>query len=87
MATASKRKPRVPVETSLTDDLLDTRAVWSEHMAVIAPNAMELAADVGKMAVDLANSPLGQRARRHPEISFAVGAIALGIISRLFRFR
>ena len=83
---ATVRRKKGPSEAvALADDFAATRAVWSEHMAIIAPNAMELAADVGKMAVDLANSPLGQRAKRNPEISFAMGALALGLLSRLLR--
>ncbi len=87
MATTSRRRkpPRAAAESTLTDDLIAARSVWSEHMAVIVPNATELAADIGKLAVDLANSPLGQRAKRNPEISFAIGAVALGIVSRLLR--
>jgi hypothetical protein len=54
-------------------------------MATIAPNALALASDVGKMAVDLADSPLGQRARRNPEITFAIAVLALGFLSRIFR--
>jgi hypothetical protein len=83
IVAAPKRK-RV-VEPSITDDLLATREVWSEHMATIAPNALALASDVGKMAVDLADSPLGQRARRNPEITFAIAVLALGFLSRIFR--
>jgi hypothetical protein len=56
-------------------------------MAVILPNVMELVSDVGKMLIDLGQSPLGQRARRNPEISFAIGALSLGVLSRLLRFR
>ncbi|HEX3895086.1 MAG TPA: hypothetical protein VHW73_02640 [Rudaea sp.] len=69
------------------DDLAATRTVWSEHMGVIAPNAAALAADVGRMLVDLSHSPLGVRARRNPEISFAIGALTLGLLSRLLRSR
>lgn len=89
MATASRRKRANAAATaaSLADDMAATRAVWSEHMEVIAPTAMGLAADVGKMLVDLSHSPLGQRARRHPEISFAIGALSLGLVARLFRCR
>jgi len=83
MAT-SKRKS-APTVTSLTDDLLATREVWGEHMEVIVPNALALASDVGKMAADLANSPLGQRARRNPEITFAISVLALGFLSRISR--
>jgi hypothetical protein len=88
MATGSKRK-RTDSEmtSSITDDVIATREVWSEHMAVIMPNAMGLASDVGKMLVDLGQSPLGQRARRNPEISFAIGALSIGVLSRLLRFR
>jgi hypothetical protein len=86
MANA-KRKRRTSTDdgAALVDDLAATRAVWSEHMAVILPNAAALAADVGKMLVDLSHSPLGERARRNPEISFAVGAVTLGLLSRLLR--
>ena len=80
------RRKRAIVEPTLTDDLIATREVWSEHMARIAPNAFGLASDVGKMAVDLAESPLGLRARRHPEITFAAAVIAFGFLSRLLRF-
>ena len=82
---ATRRKKRVDDATALADDFVATRDVWSEHMSVITPKAMELAADVGKMAVDLADSPLGQRAKRNPEISFAIGALALGLLSRILR--
>jgi len=82
---AASRRKTAPVATTFTDDLIATREVWSRHMETIVPNALELASDVGKMAADLAESPLGQRARRHPEISFAVTVIALGFLSRLFR--
>ncbi|MEP6483987.1 MAG: hypothetical protein ABJB01_06015 [Rudaea sp.] len=87
MATRTGIKRSAAVNSSLMDDLIDARAIWSEHMAVIGPNAMELIADVGKMAVELANSRLGQRARRYPEISFAVGVMALGMVSKILRFR
>ncbi len=91
MATSSrsKRSPAVARDTgtSLTDDLLATLEVLSEHMAIIAPNAMDLAADIGKMLVDVARSPLGQRARRYPEISFALGALSIGLLARLLRVR
>ena len=56
-------------------------------MTVILPNAMGLVSDIGKMLVDLGQSPLGQRARRNPEVSFAIGALSLGVLSRLLRFR
>ena len=85
MATAPRRKKRVAEVSAFADDFVATREVWSEHMAVIVPNAMEVAADVGNMAVDIANSPLGQRAKRNPEISFAIAALTLGLLSRLFR--
>jgi hypothetical protein len=88
MATAKrKRRPSTDDSAALIDDLSATRAVWSEHMAVIAPNAAALAADVGKMLVDLSHSPLGMRARRNPEISFAIGAVSLGLLARLLRLR
>jgi len=83
MATPKRR--RAPATTSLADDFLATREVWGEHMESIVPNALALAGDVGKMAVDLADSPLGQRARRNPEITFAIAVLALGCLSRLFR--
>lgn len=83
MAT-SKRK-RVAVAPTITDDFVATREVWSEHMESIVPGALALASDVGKLAVDLAESPLGQRARRNPEITFAIAVVALGFVSRLFR--
>jgi hypothetical protein len=88
MATA-KRKRRSSTDdgAAFIDDLSATRAVWSEHMAVIAPNAAALAADVGRMLVDLSHSPLGVRARRNPEISFAVAAVSLGLLARLLRLR
>jgi hypothetical protein len=88
MATA-KRKRRSSTDdgAALMDDLAATRTVWSEHMGVIAPNAAALAADVGRMLVDLSHSPLGVRARRNPEISFAIGALTLGLLSRLLRSR
>jgi hypothetical protein len=79
----SKRKRTI--EPTLTDDFVATREVWSEHMETIVPGALALASDVGKLAVDLAESPLGQRARRNPEITFAVAVLALGFVSRLFR--
>jgi hypothetical protein len=82
MATSKRKRVVVP---SIADDFLATREVWSEHMASITPNALSLAGDVGKMAVDLADSPLGQRARRNPEVTFAVAVLALGFMSRLFR--
>lgn len=88
MATSPKRKRAVSETTSsVTDDVIATREVWSEHMAIILPSAMELASDVGKMLVDLGQSPLGQRARGNPEISFAIGALSIGVLSRLLRFR
>lgn len=83
MAT-SKRKS-APATASLADDFLATREVWGEHMESIVPNALALASDVGKMAVDLADSPLGRRARRNPEITFAIAVLALGCLSRVFR--
>jgi hypothetical protein len=83
MAT-SKRKSAA-TSASLADDFLATREVWGEHMETIVPGALALAGDVGKLAVDLADSPLGQRARRNPEITFAVAVLALGCFSRLFR--
>jgi hypothetical protein len=83
MAT-SKRKTAA-VTPNLADDFLATREVWGEHMESIVPSALALAGDVGKMAVDLADSPLGQRARRNPEITFAIAVLALGCLSRLFR--
>ena len=83
MAT-SKRKS-APEAASLADDFLATREVWGEHMESIVPNALALVSDVGKMAVDLADSPLGRRARRNPEITFAIAALALGCLSRMFR--
>jgi hypothetical protein len=82
MATSKRKSASAP---SLTDDFLATRQVWSEHMETIVPNTLALASEVGKMAVDLADSPLGQRARRNPEITFAVAVLALGCLSRLFR--
>lgn len=82
MATSKRKRT---VEPTFTDDFLATREVWSEHMATITPGVLALASDVGKMAVDLADSPLGQRARRNPEITFAVTVLALGFMSRLFR--
>ncbi len=88
MATTSKRKrPVAEATSSITDDVIATRQVWSEHMTVILPNAMGLVSDIGKMLVDLGQSPLGQRARRNPEVSFAIGALSLGVLSRLLRFR
>ena len=88
MATAKrKRHSSTGDGAALIDDLAATRAVWSEHMAIIAPNAAALAADVGRMLVDLSHSPLGERARRNPEISFAIGAVTLGFLSRLLRPR
>ena len=56
-------------------------------MAVIVPNAIGVVSDVGKMLVDLRNSPMGERARRNPEISFAIGALSIGLLARLLRFR
>ena len=81
---ATKRKP-APATANIADDFLATREVWGEHMESIVPNALALASDVGKMAVDLADSPLGLRARRNPEITFALTVLALGCLSRLFR--
>jgi hypothetical protein len=81
---AAPKRKRV-VEPTITDDFLATREVWSEHMATITPNALALAGDIGKMAVDLADSPLGQRARRNPEITFAIAVLAFGFLSRMFR--
>ncbi len=80
------RRKRAVVEPTLTDDLIATREVWSEHMTRIVPNALALASDIGKMAADLAESPLGLRARRHPEITFAAAVIVLGFLSRALRF-
>lgn len=85
MATAKRKRPVVEATSSITDDVIATRDVWSDHMKVIVPNTIELVSDVGKLLVDLSQSPLGQRARRNPEISFAIGALSLGLLARLFR--
>ena len=85
MAKQSRSAPRRKSGGNLNDEIQATRVIWNDGVASMAPSWEAFASDLRALARNMFNSPLGERAQRHPVAALSATSIAAVVLLRLLR--